>query len=89
MGTGTGKTIIGLTLAEDKTLCIVEKSQKVSKNIEVNSEKFGIDKDITVISKEWFRDHYDEVCAMAPFDTIIVDGKEGGEGTDADIYYQP
>ena len=73
MGTGTGKTIIGLTLAEDKTLCIVEKSQKVSKNIEVNSEKFGIDKDITVISKEWFRDHYDEVCAMAPFDTIIVD----------------
>ncbi len=70
MGAGSGKTLTSLTLAEGKILGIANKTQREDKNFEKNIEKFGLEKDITVISKEDFRKIHKE---LPYFDTVIVD----------------
>jgi len=70
LGTGGGKTRLGLELAKKRILVIVPKQQKLDETWERNAEKFGIDKDITIISKETFRRDHAEV---GYYDTLIID----------------
>lgn len=69
-GTGSAKTRTGLELAEGRTLVIVPKQQREDKTWQDNASKFGIFKDITVISKEEFRRDWE---TLRRFDTVIVD----------------
>lgn len=69
-GTGSGKSRISLMLAKGKTLAIVPKQQRLDKNFENTAEKFNINVDLTVVSKEEFRrDHRN----LGRYDTIIID----------------
>lgn len=70
LGVGGGKTRLCLELAEGKTLIIVPKQQKLDKTWEENAEKFGIDKEIKVLSKEEFKKVWE---TLGYYDTIIID----------------
>lgn len=70
LGTGSGKTLIALSLARGKTLVICPKTQKEDRNWEREAQKNKIKIDLTVISKEEFRKR---AALLKPFDTIIVD----------------
>lgn len=70
LGVGGGKTRLCLELAEGKTLVIVPKQQKLDKTWEENAKKFGIDKDIKVLSKEEFKKVWE---TLGYYDTIIID----------------
>lgn len=70
LGVGGGKTRVCLELAEGKILIIVPKQQKLDKTWEENAEKFGIKKDITVVSKEQFKNIWE---TLDYYDTIIID----------------
>lgn len=70
LGTGSGKTLIALSLARGKTLVICPKTQKEDKNWEREAKKNNLKIDLTVISKETFRrDH----TILPRFDTVIID----------------
>lgn len=70
LGTGSGKTLIALSLARGKTLVICPKTQKEDQNWERENKKNKLNVDLTVISKETFRrDH----PFLPAFDTVIVD----------------
>jgi len=70
LGTGSGKTLIALSLARGSTLVICPKTQKEDRNWEREAQKNKIDLDLTVMSKEEFRKR---ASMLKPFDTIIVD----------------
>ena len=70
LGTGSGKTLIALSLARGKTLVICPKTQKEDKNWERELKKNNLNVKLTVISKETFRRDHKE---LPIFDTIIVD----------------
>lgn len=69
-GTGSGKTFVALNLAEGNTLVICPKQQKLDKTWQRNAEKFKIDIDLTVISKEDLRKNWKTLPA---FTTVIID----------------
>lgn len=70
LGTGSGKTLIALSLARGKTLVIAPKTQKEDKNWEREVAKNKLKIDLTVISKETFRrDH----LKLPSFNTVIID----------------
>lgn len=69
-GTGSAKTRTCLELAQGKILVIAPKTQVLDKTWERNAEKFGIEKDITTISKETFRRDWQ---LLPRFDTVIID----------------
>lgn len=68
LGTGSGKTLIACCLAKKRTLVITPKTQKEDQNWEREVFKNRIALNLTVVSKEWFRDHWDE---LPYFDTLI------------------
>ncbi len=70
LGTGVGKTLPTLVLAEEMTLVVCPKQQKLDRTWERNNEKFGLGKNLTVVSKEEFRRDWD---ILPYFDTIIFD----------------
>lgn len=70
LGTGVGKTLPALALAEGTTLVVVPKQLKLDRNWERNNEKFGLGKNLTVVSKEEFRRDWAEI---GYFDTVIFD----------------
>lgn len=70
LGVGGGKTIVALSLARGKTLVIMPKQQKEDRTWENNAEKFGIEIDMTTISKETFRRDWQK---LDRYDTLIVD----------------
>lgn len=70
LGVGGGKTRVCLELAEGKTLVIVPKQQKLDKTWEENAKKFGIKKDIHVVSKEEFKKIWE---TLPKYDTVIID----------------
>ncbi len=70
LGTGGGKTLVCLCLGKKRTLIVVAKQQKLDKTWEQNNEKFGVNRDITVVSKEEFRRDWQTYDA---YDTLIVD----------------
>lgn len=69
-GTGSGKTRTALELAEGRILIVCLKQQYLDETWQINAKKFGIDKDITVMSKEMFRRDWKE---LPYFDTLIID----------------
>lgn len=70
LGTGSGKTLIALSLARGKTLVIAPKTQVEDKNWERENEKNKLNVNLTVISKETFRrDH----AKLPNFQTVISD----------------
>lgn len=70
LGTGSGKTLVALSLARGKTLVICPKTQREDRNWEREAQKNNIKIDLTVVSKEQFRTM---AHAMKKFDTVIVD----------------
>ncbi len=70
LGTGSGKTMLGWTLAEGPALVIAPKTQVEDGNWEREREKLGFKIPFQVISKETFRrDH----ATVAPCRTLIID----------------
>ncbi len=70
LGTGVGKTLTTLVLAQGRILVICPKQQMIDKTWEKNSEKFNLNKDITVINYDMFWRKVDE---YGQFDTVILD----------------
>lgn len=70
LGTGSGKTLIALSLARGKTLIIAPKTQKEDRNWERENERHNLNKDITVVSKETFRR---DAHLLPIYQTVIVD----------------
>lgn len=81
LGTGSGKTLIALLLARGKTLVVCPKTQRDDKTWEENRDKFNIDIDLTVLSKEDFK----KQCTSLPyFNTVICDEAHILTGVSAD-----
>lgn len=70
LGTGSGKTLIALSLARGRTLVICPKTQKLDGNWEREVKKNNLKVDLTVMSKEEFRRDWEK---LEKFDTIIID----------------
>lgn len=70
LGTGSGKTLIALSLARGKTLVIAPKTQKEDQNWEREVKKNNLKVDLTVISKETFRRDHGK---LPHYETVIVD----------------
>lgn len=70
LGTGVGKTLTSLLLAQGKILIVVDKQQKVDKTFEKCVERFNLDKDITVLTIHQFRTTWQ---TLPYFDTLIID----------------
>jgi superfamily II DNA or RNA helicase len=69
-GTGSGKTLTCLELAEGSILVVCPKKQFLEGTWANNAEKFGIQKLITTISKENFRKDWEK---LGKYDTVIFD----------------
>lgn len=69
-GTGSGKTLVALELAEGSTLVVCPKQQRDDHTWQDNADKFGIISNLTVISKEDIRRDWD---ILSYFDTVILD----------------
>lgn len=70
LGTGVGKTLTCLALAEGRTLVICPKQQMVDETWQKNDKKFSLGKDLTVINYDMFWRRIDE---WGQFDTVILD----------------
>jgi len=70
LGTGVGKTLTCLILAEGRTLVICPKQQMVDETWQKNDKKFSIGRDLTVINYDMFWRTADE---WGQFDTVILD----------------
>lgn len=70
LGTGVGKTLTALCLAEGRILVVCPKQQKLDQTWQDNNKKFNLGKYIVVMSKEQFRRDWEKV---PQFDTVIFD----------------
>jgi superfamily II DNA or RNA helicase len=70
LGTGVGKTLPTLVLAEGGTLVVCPKQQMLDRTWERNAEKFGLRRDLTVINYDMFWRKWEEYGA---YDTVILD----------------
>jgi hypothetical protein len=69
-GTGTAKTRTALEMAKGKILVICPKQQREDMTWQKNATKFGLVRNIKVISKEDLRKIYH---VLPPYDTVIID----------------
>jgi len=69
-GTGVGKTLMALLLAQGKILIVVDKQQKVDKTFENCIKQFNLDKDVTILTIHQFRTTWQ---TLPYFDTLIID----------------
>ena len=70
LGTGVGKTLTCLVMGEDRILVVCPKQQKLDETWQKNNNKFSLEQDLTVMSKEEFRRDWDSIEG---FDTVIFD----------------
>ncbi len=70
LGTGKGKTLSSLLLAQGKILIVVDKQQKVDKTFENTITKFNLTKDVTILTIDQFRKTWQ---TLPYFDTLIID----------------
>lgn len=70
LGTGVGKTLPTLVLAEGKTLVICLKQQKLDETWQDNSKKFGLGKEMDVINYDMFWRTWEK---YGQYDTVILD----------------
>lgn len=69
-GTGCGKTLPTLIVAEGKTLVICLKQQKLDRTWQDNSDKFNLGKDVEVINYDMFWRNWTD---YGQYDTVILD----------------
>jgi superfamily II DNA or RNA helicase len=69
-GTGCGKTLATLIVAEGPILVIAPKQQMLDKTWQKNDAKFNLGKDITVINYDMFWRHPED---WKQYDTVILD----------------
>jgi superfamily II DNA or RNA helicase len=70
LGTGASKTRTALELAEGKVLVICPKQQREDETWQRENEKWGTNKNLTVISKEDLRKNWEK---LPRYDTVIID----------------
>lgn len=70
LGTGASKTRTALEMSEGRVLVICPKQQREDQTWQRNADKFGIKRDLTVVSKEELRRDWETLPA---FDTVIID----------------
>lgn len=70
LGTGVGKTLTCLVLAEGRTLVVCPKQQKLDNTWQKNNTKFKLGKDVESISYEMLRRDWDLIDG---YDTVIFD----------------
>jgi hypothetical protein len=86
LGTGSGKTLVALSLARGTTLVICPKTQKEDRNWEREAMKNKLKIDLTVMSKEEFR----KLCQAGytkRYDTVIVDEAHTCLGVTPNVRY--
>lgn len=86
LGTGSGKTLTALSLAEGETLVIAPKTTRDDRTWQTNLEKLGKTLPITVISKEDFR--LDKFNKDKYYTTIIIDEAHTISGATPSIRYR-
>ena len=86
LGTGVGKTLTALSMAEGKTLVIAPKTTRDDWTWQTNLKKLNKKLDLTVISKEDFRLEKFDITAY--FDTIICDEMHSLAGATPGIRYK-
>lgn len=85
LGTGSGKTLIALSLAQGRTLVVCPKTQRDDKNWQRQLEKMDKELDLTVLSKEEFKR---DVLSIPKYDTLIVDEAHTIAGVTPTIRYR-
>jgi len=87
LGTGSGKTLTALSLAEGKTLVIAPKTTRDDRTWQRNFEKIKNDKitKLQVISKEDLRRDHE---TLPYYDTIIIDEAHTVSGVTPTIHYK-
>lgn len=85
LGTGAGKSYIGLSLAQGKTLIIVPKTLKEDLTWERQLSQMDKKLDITVISKETFRRDW---ASLPYYDTVIGDESHQLLGVTPNVRYK-
>jgi hypothetical protein len=70
LGTGVGKTLTCLVLAEGRTLVVCPKQQKLDNTWQKNNTKFKLGKEVESISYEMLRRDWDLIDG---YDTVIFD----------------
>lgn len=70
LGTGVGKTLAALLLAQGRILVICPKQQMLDRTWQKNSEKFNLNKDLTVINYDMF---WRKPELWEQYDTVILD----------------
>jgi superfamily II DNA or RNA helicase len=83
-GTGSGKTLTTLMLAQGKTLVIVPKQQFLERMWSTRNIEYGTMLDITEVSKEQFRANWQKYQG---FDTVIIDEAHNHFGVDENLLY--
>jgi len=84
-GTGSGKTLIALSLAQGRTLVICPKTQRDDKNWQRQLEKMDKKLHLDVVSKEEFKRDYE---LYKKYDTIIMDEVHTMCGVSPSIVYR-
>ena len=85
LGTGSGKSLIALSLARGKTLVIAPKTQVLDGNWEREVAKNKLKVKLTVMSKETFRR---DAHRLQEYDTVIVDEAETCLGVTPNIRWR-
>lgn len=81
LGTGVGKSLTCLVLAEGNILVICPKQQMLDRTWEKNNEKFNLGKKLTVINYDMFWRKLDQ---FGYYDTVILDECHRGLGVTPD-----
>lgn len=81
LGTGVGKTLTTLVLAQGNILVICPKQQMLDRTWEKNNEKFSLGKKLTVINYDMF---WREVDKFKEYNTVILDECHRGLGVTPD-----
>lgn len=85
LGTGSGKTLTALSLAEGKTLVVAPKTTRDDKTWQKNLAKLGKSLHLTVISKEDLRRDF---LHLGQYDTVIFDESHTIAGVTPSMCYR-
>lgn len=85
LGTGSAKTLTALHLAQGRILCITPKLQREEQNFVREANKWGLNKNITQLSKEDFKKFAHK---LGQFDSVIIDEAHTVAGVTPNIRYK-
>lgn len=84
LGTGSSKTRISLELSEGRVIVAAPKTQVLDRNWERENEKWNLNRNLKVVSKENFRKDWN---VLPPCDTLIVDEADQMLGVSPAVKY--